>query len=60
MEGCSCIKNRGVHEDRKYDEDCEGGERGICPFVKSIMGPAFATILYEIPYEIATIPTMSA
>ena len=33
VEGYSCIKNRGVHEDRKHDEDCEGGEKGDLPFV---------------------------
>ena len=64
MEGYSCIKNRGVHEDRKHDKDCEGGEKwylpGICPFCEIMGAPAFATILYEILYEIATIPTMSA
>ena len=27
MEGYSCIKNRGVHEDRKHYKDCEGGEK---------------------------------
>ena len=35
MEGYSFIKNRGVHEDRKHDEDCEGGEKWDLPVVKS-------------------------
>ena len=26
-----CIRDRGVHEDRKHDEDCEGGEKWDLP-----------------------------
>ena len=39
VEGYSCIKNRGVHEDRKHDEDCEGGEKLDLPVVKSYRVP---------------------
>ena len=35
VEGYSCIKNRGVHEDRKHEGDCEGGEKWDLPVVKS-------------------------
>ena len=40
VEGHSCIKNRGVHEDRKHDEDCEGGEKWDLPVVKSYRVPS--------------------
>ena len=53
MEGYSCIKNRGVHEDQKHDEDCEGGEKWDLPFVLESWGPRLrrcplnSKLLYE-------------
>ena len=46
MEGYSCIKNRGVHEDRKHDEGCEGAHRrnfAVCYLLPSI--PCFVDVL---------------
>ena len=60
MEGYSCIMIGAFTKVESMTRIVKGARSGLpCPFCE-IMGPAFATILYEILDEIATIPTMSA
>ena len=72
MEGYSCIKNRGVHEDRKHDEDCEGGEKWDLPLLLQslrrggLARRSFEAVMRGLEWEaeeepaFATIPTVSA